>query len=60
MLSDEPDRLDIVFKSVDVVREASLRGAPGGAEHWENRYSTDITERDVSDHYPLVVDFEFR
>ena len=60
LLEDAPGRVDLVFKSVRVATEATVRGTPAGPEHWEDRYDGDLAQRDVSDHYPVVVDFDFR
>jgi endonuclease/exonuclease/phosphatase (EEP) superfamily protein YafD len=37
-----------------------VRGEQADRDHWNNFYKIPQAERDVSDHYPLLVEFELR
>lgn len=56
---DDPARSDLVLQDVRVRRDLVVRGEVD-ADHRDSCYKIPHEERDLSDHYPLVVDFEFR
>lgn len=56
---DEPGKRDLVFRSIARVREASVRGKPD-TDHRDAYWQIPADERDVSDHYPLVAEFDLR
>ncbi len=60
MLVDAPGRRDLVFKKAAVRKDLTVRGARPDADHWNIYYTIDQKERDLSDHYPVVAEFEFR
>ncbi len=50
----------IKFKSIEVLSQYNIRGAGPDLDHWDTRYSKDRSERDISDHHPVMATFEFR
>lgn len=61
LLTDDPDRVDLVFKKIEVRRDLCVRGKPDTAdEHWDSYWKMSEQERDLSDHYPLIATFEPR
>ena len=58
--NDDPNRQDLVIDSVLTRRDLVVRGAPDGEDHWEHYYEISPHERDLSDHYPIMVKFVFR
>ena len=59
LIVDEPGKKDFVFESIARVREASVRGKPD-TDHRDNYWQIPPAERDVSDHYPIVAEFEVK
>lgn len=61
LLQDELQRSDLVFKSLNVSSELNVRGQGVDEKqmHWESYWKIDATERDISDHHPVVAEFEF-
>jgi len=59
LVSDEPGRKDLVFKNIAVRRDVCVRGEKQDEDHWNIFYDIDQDERDLSDHYPVVAEFEF-
>jgi endonuclease/exonuclease/phosphatase family metal-dependent hydrolase len=57
---DASQHRDLVFKSIEVRREASIVGKGIDEDHFENRYTKPINERDISDHFPIIAEFEFK
>lgn len=56
LCSDAPARRDWVWESTEVRSDLVVRGTGrDGPEHFQNYYAGPDTERDVSDHYPVVV-----
>ena len=41
-------------------KDLVVRGREQDADHWNALYQIPRDERDLSDHYPLVAEFEFR
>jgi endonuclease/exonuclease/phosphatase family metal-dependent hydrolase len=61
LLTDDPDRVDLVFKKIEVRRDLAIRGEPDLPEqHWESYWAMPVDERDLSDHYPVIATFEAR
>ncbi|NNE00640.1 MAG: endonuclease [Pirellulaceae bacterium] len=61
LLEDDPDRPDLVFTSIKVLKELSIQGeADSEAEHWEQYWKRAENQRDISDHYPVQATFEIR
>ncbi len=54
---DDAQRKDLVVSSAVVRRDLVVQGAMDGQEHWDAYYQVPADERDLSDHYPLVVEF---
>lgn len=60
LLEDAPDKVDLVFKSMRRAKDVCIRGDKADRDHWKNYYQIPQAERDVSDHYPLIAEFELR
>lgn len=61
LLKDDPSRPDLVFQKIEVRRDLAIRGRPDTAdEHWENFWQLHSSERDLSDHYPVIATFDVR
>ena len=61
LLEDDPDRPDLVFSSIEVLKELSIQGEPDTeTDHWEDYWSRPADERDLSDHYPVIATFEIK
>jgi endonuclease/exonuclease/phosphatase family metal-dependent hydrolase len=61
LLDDDPSQPDLVFQNIEVKRQLSIQGQPDTAqEHWESYWKLSDSERDVSDHYPVLATFEMR
>lgn len=56
---DDPAKKDLFYRSIARVREACVRGNPD-TDHRENYWQIPAAERDVSDHYPIVAEFEVK
>ncbi len=56
---DDPDRKDLVFNRVIIRRDLVVQGTVD-ANHWDGLYDIPQSERDISDHYPLVTEFVFK
>ena len=56
---DDPNRVDLVFSGAQVISELVIQGEVD-RQHWKDYWQMSDQERDISDHYPVVVDFEFR
>lgn len=54
LLKDRPDRLDLVYESIQCPHELVVRGERD-QDHRDRFYQIPVTERDTSDHYPLLV-----
>lgn len=59
LLADDPARTDLVFRRVAVRPEVVVRGQQRDEEHRDVYWKIPADERDVSDHYPLVAEFDF-
>ena len=55
---DDPNRKDLVIESAAVFPGLVIQGEKD-KNHWDGYYDIPPAERDVSDHYPLVVTFSF-
>jgi endonuclease/exonuclease/phosphatase family metal-dependent hydrolase len=61
LLRDDPSRVDLVFKKIEVRRDLAVRGRQDTPEqHWETYWTLPPGERDLSDHFPVVATFELR
>jgi endonuclease/exonuclease/phosphatase family metal-dependent hydrolase len=50
---------DMVYRSIVRVKDACVRGKPD-TDHRDNYWQIPAAERDVSDHYPLVAEFDVK
>lgn len=60
LLQDEPGRRDLVFRSVQVRHDLAVQGEKQDEDHWDIYYDIPQRERDLSDHYPVVAEFELK
>jgi len=59
LVNDDPARNDLVFRRVSIRPELVVRGKEQDKDHRDVYWKIPADERDVSDHYPLVAEFEF-
>ena len=61
LLQDDPGRRDLVFESFIVRPDLAIRGdADTPDDHWDDYWTRDARQRDLSDHYPVLVDFRWK
>jgi endonuclease/exonuclease/phosphatase family metal-dependent hydrolase len=59
LVIDSPDRLDLVFDSIEVRQDLAIRGGQDRqSDHWDRYWEIDAEKRDLSDHYPVVATFK--
>lgn len=59
LMEDGPGK-DWVFKSIRIVTDGVINGQRDGEEHWDGRLTMSTDELDVSDHFPVVAEFELK
>jgi endonuclease/exonuclease/phosphatase family metal-dependent hydrolase len=59
LLADAPGRRDLVFRSIAIRKDLVVRGREQDQEHQDQFWKISSSERDVSDHYPVVAEFAF-
>ena len=61
LIEDTPRVPDLVFKSIRVYPELSIQGSLDDPEkHWEGYWDLPSSERDISDHFPVIATFEVK
>lgn len=60
LLEDAPGKKDLVYKSSVIRSDLVIRGKEQDKDHMDIYWSIPAEERDTSDHYPLVAEFEFK
>jgi endonuclease/exonuclease/phosphatase family metal-dependent hydrolase len=61
LLEDAPSRIDLSFAKIERPKSLALKGnADVPDEHWNNYWTIDDENRDISDHWPLMATFEFK
>ncbi|MEQ8785718.1 MAG: endonuclease [Pirellulaceae bacterium] len=60
LLDDKQGRKDLVLRSLVNRKDACVLGEKADEDHWQIYWKIPQAERDLSDHYPLVAEFEFR
>lgn len=61
LLEDDPSRPDLVFSSVEVLKDLCVQGEQDSeTEHWDEYWNRPAAQRDLSDHYPVQATFEIR
>lgn len=60
MLDDQSNRKDLVFSKATVRPDLVVRGKGVDQNHFDEYYKIDKRERDISDHYPVIAEFEFK
>lgn len=60
LVADAPGRSDLVFKAIAIRKDLVVRGKQQDADHMDIFWKIPQDERDISDHYPVVAEFEFR
>jgi endonuclease/exonuclease/phosphatase family metal-dependent hydrolase len=61
LMTNDNGRNDLVFRSIEVRPDLVIRGQgiDTREQHWENYWNVATEERDLSDHYPVLAEFEF-
>lgn len=59
LMNDDPGKIDLVFRSTTIRRDLVIRGKEQDKDHMDIFWTIPEEERDISDHYPLVAEFEF-
>ncbi|EMI54957.1 Endonuclease/exonuclease/phosphatase [Rhodopirellula sallentina SM41] len=61
LVDDDPKRRDLCLRSVAVRNDLAIRaGVDHKEDHWERYWEMDASDRDLSDHYPIIAEFEVR
>jgi endonuclease/exonuclease/phosphatase family metal-dependent hydrolase len=60
LMKDDPSRRDLVFKASVIRRDLVVRGKKQDQDHRDIFWQIPQDERDISDHYPLVAEFEVK
>lgn len=61
LADDDPDRVDLCLRSIVVRPDLSIRGGVDAPDqHWNHYWEIDTASRDLSDHHPLIAEFEIR
>ncbi len=61
LIEDDPQRPDLVFRKIEVLPNLAIRGDKDTPQlHWDNYWQIPESERDLSDHYPVMATFEVR
>ncbi|QDU26996.1 Endonuclease/Exonuclease/phosphatase family protein [Anatilimnocola aggregata] len=60
LTEDDPKRKDLCFKSVAIRHDLVIRGKEQDKDHMDIFWTIPEAERDVSDHYPLVVTLDYK
>ena len=61
LIEDTPNVPDLVFKSIETIAQASIRGSKDTPEqHWDHYWQITDDQRDLSDHLPVMASFEVR
>ncbi|HEX5102386.1 MAG TPA: endonuclease/exonuclease/phosphatase family protein [Pirellulaceae bacterium] len=60
LVADAPDKSDLVFKSIAIRKGLVVQGKEQDQDHRDVFWQIPSAERDISDHYPVVAEFEFR
>lgn len=58
LFEDDPGRLDLVFRSIEVRPDLAIQGRVDTTEeHWDQYWQLPPDQRDLSDHYPVIATF---
>jgi endonuclease/exonuclease/phosphatase family metal-dependent hydrolase len=60
LMEDDPTRKDLCFKSVTIRRDLVIRGKEQDKDHMDIFWTIPEPERDISDHYPVVVTLDYK
>jgi endonuclease/exonuclease/phosphatase family metal-dependent hydrolase len=58
--NDIPEKKNFVLTAASVRSDLNTRGKEQDKDHWEIYWKIPADERDVSDHFPVVADFELK
>lgn len=56
----EASKTGIHFESIEVLSRFNIRGKEADKDHWDTRFTKDRSERDISDHHPVMATFTIR
>ncbi len=61
LLIDDPNQIDLSLTKLEQLQNLSVQGTVDvPEEHWEKYWQLDDTDRDLSDHWPVMATFEFK
>lgn len=60
MVIDQEGQRDWVFEKIEVLEDVVVRGERDGEAHWSGRLDSDLSELDVSDHFPVMATFRLQ
>jgi len=60
MRKNDPSRKSLVLKSVANRKDLNTRGQEQDKDHWNIYYQIPQDERDISDHFPILAEFEVK
>lgn len=61
LMVDAPNRVDLCFDKIVLLRELSVRGDVDAIDdHFNNYWNLDPATRDISDHWPIMATFQMR
>ncbi|TWT82507.1 Endonuclease/Exonuclease/phosphatase family protein [Planctomycetes bacterium CA13] len=61
LVTDDPSKADLVFKGIKVLPSLNVKGAVDLPEqHWEHYWEIPPSQRDISDHLPVLATFEVK
>ncbi len=61
LLHDDPERVDLTFEKIQRLKNLAVRGQPDATgEHYDRYWQMKASERDLSDHYPVMATFQFK
>ena len=60
LLTDTPQKTDLVFRSINIRKDLVVKGKQQDENHMDIFWKIPADERDISDHYPVVAEFELK
>ncbi len=60
LIQDDPSTRDLVLEKVEVFPQHNIRGNGPDLDHWDTRNTKPFSERDISDHHPVMATFRVR
>lgn len=61
MVEDDPSKVDLVFDKLELRKDLAIQGkADSPEQHFDNYWNMPRSERDLSDHYPVIATFQLK